>query len=655
MSFPRIRRSVGVAFLALSLLPVAGADASSAAGWHVVTFDHPITGANRAQLDSIGAEAVMYLPADRYLAWLDDAAIGAARRTGLQLRSLDAREKLQPSLARSRSASRSIVVSGSNLETTWRFVAARTSIRSAFTASPDRSLVNLIVRASDDALAEIATHPNVLSIGAFGDAIELFDEQTSQIVAGNVQAGRPVPGYRGFLADLDLDGSGVRLAIADSGIDDLHPDLAGRVAARIDFTPLPDVKDSDGHGTHVAGIAAGSGSGFDAEQDPSGFRYGLGVAPNVTLIDVGVLGILEETVGIDDFPPFEQASAFAVRNGAIGWNASWGSGDGDRVGYVENARTMDLLTRDADWETPGAQPFTLVFAAGNSGTAGPGAPTEAKNLISVAASRSARAGNIDTVATFSSRGPMLDGRIGPTVAAPGEAIVSTRATASVLCNTPPRETAPFVAFYAVCSGTSMAAPHVAGSIALITQWWRRAHSSDPSPAMHKALLVNSAADMGAANIPNGVEGWGRVNLRALFDPSLERVLIDQSVVFDEVGDLHALRIAAADPSRPLKVTLAWSDAPGAPGANPALVNDLDLSLTAADGTVWRGNRFTGGRSIAGGTADRREVLENVFLASPDGSYELSVHASNLPGDGIPGIGDATDQDFVLVITNGVLV
>lgn len=131
--------------------------------------------------------------------------------------------------------------------------------------------------------------------------------------------------------------------------------------------------------------------------------------------------------------------------------------------------------------------------------------------------------------------------------------------------------------------------------------------------------------------------------------------VDQQVVFEEVGDTHQIRIEAVDPSKPLKVTLAWSDASGAPGANPALVNDLDLSMRADDGTLWLGNRFSAGRSMPGGTPDRREVLENVFIAQPAGAFDLTVFATNLPGDGLPGIGDATDQDFALVVYNGRLL
>ncbi|HVL32764.1 MAG TPA: S8 family serine peptidase [Actinomycetota bacterium] len=496
----------------------------------------------------------------------------------------------------------------------------------------------------------------MLTIGPATEGVELYDETSSQIVGGNVSAGTVAPGYRAFLDARGVDGTGVTIAIADSGIDDNHPDLAGRVAARTDFTALPDLKDSDGHGTHVAGIAGGGGVLAPNGNDPKGFTYGLGVAPGATLVDVGVLGIIEEAVGVDDFPPFEAASRYAVRNGAIGWNASWGSGEGPQAGYVTSARTMDVIARDADWETPGAQPFILVFAAGNDGTSGMGAPNEAKNLISVAASRSTRAGDIDTIAGFSSRGPTRDGRIGPTVTAPGESVVSTRGLpATVLCNTPPRDAAPLVGLYGVCSGTSMAAPHVTGAVAVVTQWWRQRHGGvTPSPAMVKALLVNSATDMKAADIPNRHEGWGRVNLRELLDPASHRIEIDGTVVFGEPGDDYTLEVRPVDPSRPMKVSLAWSDAPAAPNAAIALVNDLDLTVTT-DGASYVGNRFAGGTSVTGGTPDRREVNENVFVAAPSGTYLVRVSAANVPGDGVPFAGDATDQDFALVLTNATLV
>jgi subtilisin family serine protease len=252
-------------------------------------------------------------------------------------------------------------------------------------------------------LAAIAQDPRVLSIGPAPTGIELLDEGTAQFVAGNVRKGQPEVGYRKLLDRLGLDGSGVTVTVADSGIDDNHPDLAGRVKLRIDYTPLPDYRDSDGHGTHVAASWAAVGKGCPAPPTPAVSPTGKGIAPNVKFLDLSVLGIIEEIAGIHEFPPFERVSRAVVRNGAIGWNASWRSGEGDRAGYTQTARTMDIIARDADWKRRGAQPFTLVFAAGNSGQQGPGAPTEAENLIAVASSKSHRAGDIDEILVLLAR------------------------------------------------------------------------------------------------------------------------------------------------------------------------------------------------------------------------------------------------------------
>lgn len=636
--------AIALALLVGILGPASGSSATASdASWMQVSFVSRIQPSDRELIERFADGPIFYSPPNAYVAWMrGDAERLLSTPRVSSVRPLTAEDK-QASITGDMAA---VVVHASAIDD--RLLDAASS---GWASSPDRRLVTLLVPAR--LASTFAELPSVLSVGPGSLDLTALDEQSSQIVAGNTELGRPVVGYRAFLDEIGVDGTGVRLAIADSGIDDEHPDLAGRVVARTDFTQLPDYRDSDGHGTHVAGIAAGGGV-LQGANDPNGFHYGLGVAPRVDLVDVGVLGIIEETVGIDELPPFEQATSYAINQGAFGWNASWGSGDGDRVGYVENARTMDLLARDGDWEEPGAQPFILVFAAGNSSFNGPGAPTEAKNLISVAASRSARAGNIETIASFSSRGPTKDGRIGPTIAAPGEFIVAPRSTASVLCNTPPREASPLVVLYATCSGTSMAAPHVAGAVSLLVQWWgQRYQGAVPSPAMAKAMLVNSAHDMGLKDIPNIHEGWGRVNLKEMFDPNLERVLLDQVTPFDAVGEEHAWTIEPVDPSRPMKISLVWSDAAAAPNASPALVNDLDLSLVSGS-SQYRGNVFSQGMSVLGGSADRLEVVENIFVADPSGAYTLKVRAANLPGDGVPG-GDGTDQDHALVMSNARIV
>jgi subtilisin-like proprotein convertase family protein len=198
----------------------------------------------------------------------------------------------------------------------------------------------------------------------------------------------------------------------------------------------------------------------------------------------------------------------------------------------------------------------------------------------------------------------------------------------------------------------MASPHVSGVVALITQWWRTFNGgANPSPAMAKALVVNGAVDMGTADIPNTSEGWGRVNLTNIISNSANVLYEDQTQTFGQTGQFWTQVIEVDNPGQPLKLTLAWTDAPGAAGANPALVNNLDLRVTGQNGATYRGNAFTNGWSASDGSADTRNNLENVYIQNPSGRFVVTIQATNLAGDGVPYNGDTTDQDFALVCTN----
>jgi len=472
------------------------------------------------------------------------------------------------------------------------------------------------------------------------------DEMSSQINAGNFNP--LAAGYQTWLTNVGFNGSGITIAALDRGYDTgvdatAHADISGRSIMVSDSVGIP--TDQNGHGSHVGGIMAGNASLGSA--DASSFLMGMGVAPQATLV------VRRRTVDSD-----QQQTTDAVQNGAIASNHSYGLQTAGS-GYSSRDRTYDMLVRDADTTTPNAQePLIIVFSAGNSGTSGPS--KEAKNVIAVGSTRNQRdsagnpgTGNINTVDAFSSRGPAGDGRLYPHVSAPGGNIISTRYSAATSCTTIAVGAPAADPTYSMCSGTSMAAPHVTGSIALVAQWWQSFNAGAvPSPAMAKALLVNGAVDIGTADIPNNNEGWGRVNLDAVINSGIATEYLDQATVFGTTGASWTGTFAPADPGQQVRITLAWSDAPGAAGASPALVNDLDLVVTDETNT-FLGNVFASGLSTTGGTADTLNNLENVYIASPASYFTITINAAAINGDGIPGNSDSSDQDFALVCTNCV--
>ena len=408
---------------------------------------------------------------------------------------------------------------------------------------------------------------------------------------------------------------------------------------------------SGGHGTHVTGIVGGTGAG--GFTDPDGFLYGLGIAPGYSIFAQNPICGTQSS-----WPPaggWQEMTKQAVLGGAIGSNNSWTSGEGTNHGYQATERTHDFAVHDANFDTAGvAEPFMIVFSAGNSGASGLTAPKEAKNVIVTAGTQTHRvSGNIDAMYGSSSRGPAVDGRWVPTIAAPGQSVASTRNDDGGSCGTAIAGTN---GLYSFCTGTSMAAPHTSGSLTLLSEWWRNNNGgADFSPALGKALLANSAIDItGAPAIPNIDEGWGRINLRNILESAVLFEFWDQETTFDNTGELWTTTVGVPDPSKPLKISLTWTDAPGAVGANPALVNNLDLEVDS-DGQTYLGNVFSGGASATGGAADTLNNLENVFVMAPGGSAEIRVRATNIAGDGVFFSGDATDQNFALVCQNCALV
>ncbi|HVM06405.1 MAG TPA: S8 family serine peptidase [Acidimicrobiales bacterium] len=516
-----------------------------------------------------------------------------------------------------------------------------------------------------EALPTLAAHDDVRWIDAVHAPV-LEDERSSQIVMEDLDAAAapntlPNTGYAANLTALGVNGNGVTVAVCDTGIDTndpmtVHADLAGRLAFVVDSAGAAVVgADTDGHGTHVAGIVAGDGDSSDV--DPQGFLLGQGVAPSA---DVGLIA-LGGTVAAR----VQQAAL----QGADVMNNSWAM---NGPNYSADDRTVDLGVRDADPTATDQTPLVIVFSAGNSGS-GPGTVTKnPKNAILVGNSLNGRPGEMNPnddirgLATGSSRGPATDGRMLPTVVAPGTDIISTYSPVGFRSGPYTDTGGTLHPVHAPMSGTSMASPHVAGSAALLIDWWRQTRNGKtPSPALLKALMVSSTEPVaggtdGAGGAiaagPNNNVGWGRVSVEnaLLQAPAADRgpkIFVDQRQAFSATGQEYTIRVAAADATLPLRVALSWSDAAGAVGANPALVNDLDLEVRHVDtGQLFRGNVFAGAFSTTGGVADDLNNTEVAVIQNPTGVYEVTVVAANVAASARTDIA-GTWQDFALVIDN----
>ncbi len=521
-----------------------------------------------------------------------------------------------------------------------------------------------VVRAelSLDRITGAADIDGVITIDAYGTP-QAEDERAAQIVSGNYTNATTIaaPGWSS-LTQFGRDGTGVTVAVADDGIS--IPGNGGFyiTSANTVNGPLRGAAAgaTGGHGHINASIISGD-LPFYTSPDPTGYNYGVGIARKSNIINIPLL--VPGYTG-SDANSYDDTVTTPGPNGVKGSisNNSWGNGTNSNV-YDAYTAQFDGYVRDAS--TAGTiDPLSLIFSAGNSGAA-PNSltrPKAAKNLIATGNSENLRtelggvgADSLEDLVSTSSRGPAADGRVKPDIVAPGGYITGGGAGtgASTFGFVP--GTSNNILF---SNGTSHAAPQVAGAAALFTQAWKESNGgANPSPALIKAAILNTGQEMTGANVgtalPNGNEGWGRINMRYMLRTGVPMKFLNQLATLPTPGSNSNFIGVVGDPTKPIRVALVWTDPPGAPNANPALVNNLDLTVTIG-GVVYRGNNFTGGISVSGGSADAINNVEMVRLPAGAASgtpFVINVIATALNGDGVPGNGDPTDQDFAFVAYN----
>ncbi len=405
------------------------------------------------------------------------------------------------------------------------------------------------------------------------------------------------------------NGSGVTVAVLDTGIDATHPDLAGKITAEKNFTDETDPTDLIGHGTHIASTIAGTGA-----QSKGRFT---GVAPGAKLLDGKVCA-----------PDCSDSSVlagmqWAVDQGAQVINLSLGSDDVPGVDPIEQA-INDLS----------AERGTLfVVAAGNDGKAeGVGTPATADAALAVAAVTKK-----DEPVAFSNRGPRReDDAIKPDIAAPGVDIVAAKAAKGVI-GTPSD-----VPGYTSLSGTSMATPHVAGSAAILAQ-----RHPDWKGAQLKAALMGAAAPIAAGTVYG--QGAGRVDVARAVDqqvvatppsvsfgrarwPHTDDEKMSQVVTYHNYGTTaQTVQLAAngtgpggaAEPAGMFTVDQPTLTVPAGGAATATLT--ADTRITAAEG------RWTGFlEATADGVRVRTPFAVNREVESYDLAMNLVDQAGNAP-------------------------
>lgn len=455
------------------------------------------------------------------------------------------------------------------------------------------------VEGSLQALQLLARQDYVAGVSFVMPPEELTNREGSTLGRANVLA-RPVEdGGRG------LTGKGVRVGLWDANVQH-HVDFGQRIHSK-EFEM--GVGDSRGHGMHTCGTIAGAGL-----LDPK-MR---GMAPEAE-IWAWNFNTQENGLSVQDEMGYTRSHyGISLTSNSYGL----------QMGYF--CEMLDILTYsalgvDADVLACKYPNLTHFHSAGND-----------QNSCSEYSSSTKRAKNIITVGAlnkwgeitdFSSFGPTDDGRLLPIVCAKGEEVYSTLPNNS----------------YGLMSGTSMSCPMAAGMAALLTQRYHQLYANaDPNAALVKALLANTADDLGRPG-PDYQYGYGSVNILKAVEALEAGSFVKNSMEAGAQPFSH--KITVPEGIGQLRVMICWLDPPilkKTAFREKALVNDLNLKVSAngQDYSPWvlnpehpEDNATTGVDSI--------NNIEQVVIDHPAaGDYDLQVSGKIASSDGT--------QEFFLV-------
>jgi serine protease AprX len=477
---------------------------------------------------------------------------------------------------------------------------------------------------SHHGLLEVTINASQLTLLANDDAVLSLD--VARPAEPDLNIARKTSGADWAYDNLGYDGAGLRAEVMDGNVLDTHPDLKSRPT----WFHGERSTSNKFHGTCTTGIVFGDGA-----LNPL-YR---GLLPKAQPIFASYEKIKDRYRHTEELT---QSPYFAVFQ-----SNSWGSGL--TTEYTNESAELDRILFDTD--------VALFQSQSNYGSRKSRPQAWSKNAISIGAFRH---GNTliesdDYWGGGASIGPASDGRIKPDLSHFYDATEA------------PFENGKYGDF----GGTSGATPITAGHAGVFMQMWadgvfgtptRRDFSGNsvfdfrPHMTTTKAILINTAHGLKFTGEDDDMtrvhQGWGRVDLRGLYEASDHMLVVDESDVLTQ-GQKRTYRFDVGANSPSLKATLVFADPPGNPAATIARVNDLSLRVIAPDGTVYRGNvgLRAGQWSSPGGQLDHRDTVENVFVQSPQpGAWWIQVLAEEINQDGHTET-RALDVDYALVVTS----
>jgi hypothetical protein len=428
------------------------------------------------------------------------------------------------------------------------------------------------------------------------------------------------------------EGLGIRVAFWDSGIRDDHVDLLARPVTVLGPKYWMDTY----HGTAVASILCGEGRG-----DPR--ARGLLPLGGLVFATDQADPIHEDRYGlVERFVRDHRAVVLSSSS------SNWGGGE-----YIKHYDGYSFLLDDLVLEYD----LLICEAIGNTSGSGDGkCGSWAKNALLV--------GGVDARGSLRredhrhghfTSGPAPDGRVKPDLVHFGSNVYCADASSA-------RDYGPF-------GGTSCATPLVAGHCGLMMEMWadgifgnlplgRTVFDRKPHAATARALMINSAYRYSVEGdkpaFTRFKQGWGMPDIGRLYESRKMLFVVDQETALRDHQAVE-YRLQVPEGESELRVTLAYTDPIGSTSSAKDLVNDLDLIVIAPDGKRYYGNHglLDGNVSRAGGTPDRLNNVENVFLDKPaPGVWQVIVAAHRIAWDQHRGT-TAWDQDYALVVSGVV--